>query len=311
MRLDFCVLWIDDQQKPVRDYSEALAIKLRKEGFELNVIPAKSIAEAKKTVKKSVFADQIDLVLVDYDLGKGQTGDTFLPELRQTLEYKEIVFYSSKPTVELRKLAYESGVEGVYCTDRDSLVDTAAGVFEALVKKVLDIDHSRGIVLGATSDIDEVVFNALVLIQTKMKDLDVAAAKQAIVTTIGEKVAKLTATANTATIESTLESLLDLHELYTSSDRLRLLKKLIKGLKGSEAANLDKKLGAYINDILHKRNIVAHVRMVVMDDGARVLRSREGKTLSESDLRTLRTKLLEYRAHFNEVMNFMEKGKTV
>ena len=38
------------------------------------------------------------------------------------------------------------------------------GVFESLVKKVLDLDHTRGIVMGATSDIDYMVNECLLVI---------------------------------------------------------------------------------------------------------------------------------------------------
>ena len=39
------------------------------------------------------------------------------------------------------------------------------GVFDFLVKKVLDLDHTRGIVMGATSDIDFIVNECLVMIE--------------------------------------------------------------------------------------------------------------------------------------------------
>ena len=45
-------------------------------------------------------------------------------------------------------MASEAGIEGIYCAERENLPDEVIGVFESLIKKVLDLDHTRGIVMG-------------------------------------------------------------------------------------------------------------------------------------------------------------------
>lgn len=164
MRLDFNVLCIDDQIEHTTSYCSAIARRIRNEGFDLKSRSAGTVEESLRFLKEAVFHDEVDLVLVDYDLGGGPKGDLALKQIRNTLQYRDIVFYSAVKTSDLRELVHKQGVEGVYCSTRENLVDTVVGVFEMLVKKVLDIDHMRGIVMGATAEIDIVVHDCLLSI---------------------------------------------------------------------------------------------------------------------------------------------------
>ena len=104
MRLDFNVLWIDDQKDSIQSTVQRLRREIRNRGFELKETLVTSVANARKELAVDVFTDNIDLVLVDYDLGKGAHGDTALKDIRTSLPYREIVFYSAKAPGELRDL---------------------------------------------------------------------------------------------------------------------------------------------------------------------------------------------------------------
>src|SRR5262249_33615319 len=145
MRLDFNVLWVDDQ--PARVISQITAIKkgMEDEGFEFKPIQCKTMDQVRERVSDNLFTDEIDLVLVDWDLGEEIKAQEAIVQIRKRLQYKDVVFYSANTVPrELRQLAFEAGLEGVYCSDRDGLIMEVIGVFESLVKKVLDIDHTRG-----------------------------------------------------------------------------------------------------------------------------------------------------------------------
>jgi hypothetical protein len=104
----------------------------------------------------------VDLVLVDWDLGSNLHGEDAIEAIRDQVRYKDVVFYSAQRAPdELRRAAFEKELEGVYCASREQLVEEVMGVFESLVKKVLDLDHTRGIVMGATSEIDQMVSECL------------------------------------------------------------------------------------------------------------------------------------------------------
>src|SRR5229473_5470778 len=160
MRLDFNVLWVEDSQDLVAEQLEKLERTVRNEGFRLRVKFASSVQEATSSIATDVYGDHVDLVLMDYNLGAGPNGDTGLVEVRKLLPYKDIIFYSAQAG-NLREILAKIPVQGVYLSNREELPDTADGIFQTLVKKVLDIDHSRGLVMGATSDIDHFVNDCL------------------------------------------------------------------------------------------------------------------------------------------------------
>ena len=118
---------------------------------------AASVDEAKGFLGSDIYGDHIDLVLMDYDLGPGRKGDEGLSEVRAIFPYKDIIFYSCFSPAELMQKASIKDIQGIFASHRNDLPDMVVGVFENLVRKVLDIDHSRGIVMGASSDIDQLV----------------------------------------------------------------------------------------------------------------------------------------------------------
>ncbi len=171
MRLDFNALWVEDQPNAVKDQSEAIAEGMVEDGFEFRPTMCRTLDAVKALLADDIFNDEVDLILVDWDLGGGVQGQDAIAAIRQDILYKDVVFYSANNNVlQLRNLAVAAGVEGIYCATRAQLVQEVLGVFQSLVKKVLDLDHSRGIVMGATSDIDRLVLEFVEIIHGKVAD---------------------------------------------------------------------------------------------------------------------------------------------
>lgn len=309
MRLDFNVLWLDDQPERLQSYREQLARTTEGYGFELKVRWMTSLDELKGAFSleqsdQGVFADELDLVMVDYDLGTQLKGDDALREIRNRLPFKEVIFYSAKPAADLRRLAFEQKVEGVYCASRQDLVDSARWVFEMLIKKVLDVDHSRGIVMGATSDIDHLIHEMVLHIHRTAGPAEAKALRDGIIEKVEEKIAQLTKDAEHAR-EEEMEALLERYDLITAATRLRIVSDYLKVQTNPRLKALRKSLGKYMSNVVPKRNLLAHVRMVLTATG-RALRSRDGKSLTDEDLRNLRQSLLEHRKEFHELRELLE-----
>jgi hypothetical protein len=304
MRLDFNVLWIDDQPANMSGYKDNLAIKTRREGFKLNVVQEVSFENARQYLANDIFLDNIDLVLVDYDLGAGTKGDDAVQEIRRAVPYKDIVFYSAIPTANLKQMVLDKGIEGVFCAHREELGDKLGGVFEALVKKVLDVDHCRGIVMGVTSDIDQIVLDCLLQLlpnlnseQDKtatdyaLKKLDVRLAR------FNEERAKLAA-------DGVSNVLPTAHEAIPSADRLGLLKKVLGLYYENAHVELRQAVGKYNSEVPQQRNELGHVRLVAAD-GIRRLRGRDGTEITSEKLRLLRQTLIDYRDEFETLANLV------
>src|SRR5579872_5858563 len=124
MRLDFNVLWVDDQPRGVAAQIDAIRKRMQAEGFQFSPKLCQSVAEVKAAITDDVFTDEVDLILVDWDLGGGVVGQDAVAEIRGTVRYKDVVFYSGQQTPDvLRRLAFDNGLEGVYCASREGLIE--------------------------------------------------------------------------------------------------------------------------------------------------------------------------------------------
>lgn len=292
MRMDFNILWVENQQDLVQAQKERLELLVRREGFRLQVKFVESVDAAVASLGDDIYTDHVDLVLMDYDLGAGKKGDEGLVEVRHLIPYRDVIYYSSQAN-ELLKMVLQRGVEGVFCSTRDDLPDRCFGVFEALIKKVVDIDHSRGIVMGTTSDIDHFVMDALVASFDRCDDDGKAAALAQVqkdLEKMRERFEK--ATGDIAAVKH-LSDLFDHHAFYTSVDRLELLRKVLKaGAPDAHKAN-DATLIEYIQKTLPRRNDLAHVRVQV-EGFSRKLVNRKGVELRAADMKELRLQLLQH-----------------
>lgn len=291
MRLDFNVLWVEDQQNLVQSTRERIELLIRKQGFRLRVKFADSVEEAKKYLSEDIYGDHIDLILMDYDLGAGGKGDDGLVEVRNIFEYKDVIFYSADAP-DLKRLVAQKLLQGIFCSTRDTLHETVQGVFDALMKKVLDIDHSRGIVMGATSDIDHCIVNCLNHSFEKGDDGHKKHALETIGRHIKERVKGFEKEVGKIADIKHVAELQEYHGTYTSNDRLRLLKALIE--KSGEDAEVLDMIKEYLSETVPIRNDLAHVR-VETEGFSRKLFNRKGVELTSEQMTSLRLALLEFQ----------------
>lgn len=297
MRLDFNVLWVEDQPQAVKAQRDRIELLIKKEGFRLQVIFASSVKEAKQYLSNDIYGDHVDIILMDYDLGAGGKGDQGLVEVRSIFPYKDIVFYSAKAQ-DLSEMVAQKQVEGVFCSTRDDLPDTVDGLFEALVKKVLDIDHSRGIVMGATSDIDHYVNDCLNSCFENGDDACQAATLKVVERHVNEKNKSFNKELSNISEIKHVSELKKYFNVYTSNDRIRLLKNSLEvvNLHTDSVPNITR----YLKETVPKRNQLAHVRVQV-DGFSRKLFDRDNKELTSEEMKSLRQELLEYQDLFESL----------
>lgn len=301
MRLDFNVLWVEDQPDHVAAQISAISRQMLGEGFEFNPIVCHTTQEVADLVADGVFNDEIDLILVDWDLGGGREGQDAIAEIRGHIQFKDVVFYSANNEArDLRQLAFERGLEGVFCARRADLVEEVMGVFESLVKKVLDLDHTRGIVMGATSDIDYMVRDCLAAIHDRLDGsgqqrlardaLDRIAAS---LTRFQEQLDKLHEGADFLTI-------LEAHAVFTANDGLRLLSRALELQELAECAAYRQHVVSYMNDVMPKRNKLGH-RVLNPDGRPIAIQTNDGEQINVEEMRMLRCLLLELRSEFRNL----------
>jgi hypothetical protein len=297
MRMDFNVLWVEDLPDRVRSTVQRIEPLIRREGFRLKVEFASTLDKATEYLSDGIYGDHIDLVLMDYDLGAGGKGDDGLGIVRRQFPFKDIVFYSADAP-NLPALVANQQIQGVFCSMRDDLHDTVLGVFETLMKKVLDIDHSRGIVMGATSDIDQYVNECLVASFDAGDEQLRAAAMQILAKHLKEKSKSFSKELELLEKIEHVAELQPYHGTYTSNDRLRLLKNLIE----KSGANMDMLplIDDYLNNTVRKRNDLAHVK-VKINGFSRTLYDRTGEVLTGEKMKGLRQELLAMQLRLEQL----------
>ncbi|WP_296280992.1 hypothetical protein [Pseudoxanthomonas sp.] len=303
MRLDFNVLWVDDQPARVANQIIGIKAKMSAEGFDFRAKQCISIDQVEDTILENVFTDEVDLILVDWDLGNGDHGEDAIERIRSVVQYKDVVFYSGQLTVaELREKAYEKKLEGIYCASREDLVDEVLGVFDSLIKKVLDLDHTRGIVMGATSDIDHMVNACLELAHSKLDDAGKAKFIADAIRRVDEQVDNVTRQGAKLKGDPSVEALFKAHMLFTSDHRLRFLASILGTAEFAAYATGAQTVQSYRDGVVRSRNKLGHVILVpegkpdsVMDD--------VGVVVGIAEMRELRKLILALRTEFRTLLD--------
>lgn len=304
MRLDFNVLWVDDQPNAVSAQITRIKTQMLDEGFNFKPTQCRSIGEVEALIAGDIFQDEVDLILVDWDLGGGVHGQDVIERVRQVAQYKDVVFYSAQtPAADLRRYAFERNLEGIYCASRADLVDEVLGVFESLVKKVLDLDHTRGIVMGATSDIDQMVHSCLLQIELT---LDAAGKKELVdeaIRRVRDRVKDITKQGAKLGEATSVEQILKAHMIFTANDRLRMLSRLLEA--NTTHAQSVSTIKTYMTDVLPNRNDLGH--MVLAPQGRpQSIVNNEGKEISLETMRLLRKTILGLREDFRTLLDALK-----
>lgn len=306
MRLDFNVLWVDDQPDGVAAQIRSIRSRMAAEGFEFKPRQCTTIGQMEQVISDDVFTDEVDLILVDWDLGGGVVGEDAIDRIRQIVQYKDVVFYSGQATVvELREKAFHKELEGVYCASRAELVEEVVGVFESLIKKVLDLDHTRGIVMGATSDIDHMVNTCLTLAHGKLDDAGKARFVEEAMKRVVEQVENITRQGEKLKATPSVEALFRTHMLFTSDHRLRMLASILGMGEFIEYGGGVATVKAYREGVVHERNTLGHAVLVPQGKPDTVI-DDTGKAIDIAQMRELRKLILGLRTDFRLLLDAMQ-----
>ncbi|MEQ8354810.1 MAG: hypothetical protein RH942_04670 [Kiloniellaceae bacterium] len=311
MRLDFNALWFDDQPDAIRDAEESLRPMLLDLGFDLQVNAFTDFSDADfldRALRQGADEWDIDLILLDFDLGQGLEfrGSDFAVTIRQQFPHKEIVFYSGHGAgiPALREALYQSGIDGAFPAMRDQLVDQAFDIIQNLIKKVVDLDHMRGIVMAETSELDDLIGDCLVVAHAHMDDTGKASIRKYIADKLGRSLKSNTNKVAALHKGIAFEDLQALAPQIFSSyfQRLALLKVLrALGWDGeSEHSAKVQLLDQYKPDVADLRDVLAHAKLI-KDGREKVLRGANGRDISDDDMITIRAAILRHRSNMQAI----------
>ncbi|NOU35835.1 MAG: response regulator [Kiritimatiellaceae bacterium] len=157
MKIDYKILWIEDQPSEVEFHVEAIRRKLGELGFNLDLDSRLTISndDLQALEGRLEIYNPYDLIIFDYDLGKDQTNGAEIAHSLRRLIYTDMIFYSSKPAEDMRKALFDLRVDGVYIVTRTDLHRDGSDIIEDQLKRICDLNNMRGVVLDEMSKLDK------------------------------------------------------------------------------------------------------------------------------------------------------------
>lgn len=164
MKIEFLLLWVDDNKDFVDSLKPQLKTFLKKEGLTLEIRYHPNEAKVYDDLK----AYEIELIILDYKL-KGKTrGDAIISKIRDEGCVENIIFYTtgSNPN-DIFKLS----PDGVFFVDRADAKDRIIDLIKSKIKKMSDIATLRGWIVADSIELEIIIGRVLAKFFKEMEDL--------------------------------------------------------------------------------------------------------------------------------------------
>lgn len=302
MRLVFSVLWFDDDE----EYFDSLSLdleSLKEDISSWGFTPVISMVSTPEEFTNHSPFETYDLIVVDRNLEGYEDGQEFIANIRSNAIYTEIIFYTAGNTSDLWEAIREKELEGVFVSSRSNIFSKITKVGRQSIRKVLDLENMRGIVMAEVGELD-FVLDEIITIGVNALPED---QQQSIFKRFHEKFVEqnqLDAKALAGFIES--PRTIDMIALCDSSAKRwqnfnRLWKSHAK-LKGRE------KIGDYFVDVLRPRNFLAHGKPELYSEKGFLFRHRgEEYYFDEVTSQELRQTILRYKQSFSTIITLIKE----
>ncbi len=306
MNLDFRILWFDDQPDSMGISAEGIKTRLARLGFSLSIYSITQVRDLKSLVPMLNGQGKFDLIMLDWDMGKGASGDVVAKALRSEFHHTDMVFYSARTLHDLRTAIYEQGIDGVFCAQRDNLVVDTFNLIKSILKKVLDLNQMRGIMMAQVSDFDKKITNCLTAWHDRVDANEKSALIEQIKLTIKKTYDDGLKRLEEIDPDDEFSELVNMWS-FSSALRARVLLKAIKPYSLDHTTEDSvSKLSRYEQEVLKPRNDLAHV-IETHEKGKPVLKS--GSTsYDEAMLTEIRRGLLEHSDNLDDLLASINSG---
>lgn len=276
MKLEYNILWIDNELQEYIDRGEIKYIEdtLIEKGFEPNIEKVFNEADLDEFIHKHDY----DLIISDFNL-ENTTGDLVIQDIRINKRLDtEILFYTARgdyknnPEV-IERLAFIERL--TFWAYREGLIEKIEKIINLTLKKLLELNATRGLITAATSNLDIEIEEIYYTLIDKLVNGDVQPKIEKIFRTDYKEIKKNLLKKCKAQRDSHTA---DYRTYFSQSDAFRkwdLLKELIS-LSVPDGFDLDL-FKKYYEEVIDIRNKFAHAKAVEVE-GRLVLKGHiEGK----------------------------------
>lgn len=297
MRLEYKILWIDNdlpayiENGNVKDVEDFLLEK----GFEPTIEKVFDEADLDKFITKHDY----DLIISDYNLNN-TTGDTVIKQIREERKSDaEILFYTAQDSYMnneqvMKNLAFKERL--TFKVGRNGLIEKIETVIELTLKKLLELNATRGLITAATSELDvEIEEIVMHLITTQKKNEDEL--KQIVIDKVFLKLE--------GTLKNFWENYSNFQDYFPKIEAVKkweILRDLLKPLK-NDSKDINTFLEnnkTYQDQVITIRNQFAHVR-AVEENGVLKLKGRKDIEFDENKCIEIRKNLIAHKRHIENL----------
>lgn len=310
MRLEYRILWVDDQ---IEDFIE-MGIKDELNTFleNLSFRPEIDCYETAEIAEHVLKEKDFDLILSDYNIDGSKSGKDLINRIREGEIFTEILFYSAKSDFdEVAKGLYQDRVSYLSLVNDDgfrAFKRKVTRLIELTIKKLQELNSIRGLVMAETSSLDSEIVDIISTYLAEENDNSETLRKYIIgkVQRSCDDNVKSAKKLNEKSNNELLKS-----RIFDSDKKARSLNKLIE-LQKMQGELLNKFYDNYRNDVLQVRNDLAHAKSARIDGiEYLVLTSKDGDQhikWNQAKCVDVRKNLLKYSTVLQEIrQNIMKK----
>lgn len=143
MTLGYSIVWFDDSKDYISSLEPQIKGYLKDLGYALDLTARSDDSDLTEVMKKNV-----DLIMVDDNLGRGEKGLSLVKAIRDSELYTEVILYSQHDEF-LSKMRQQ--LQGIFYAKRDNLPEeTRKAINRTIIKKNRDINNIRGLFIAET-----------------------------------------------------------------------------------------------------------------------------------------------------------------
>ena len=262
MNRNFNILWFEDERTWFNSAKRKVEAII--EGHCL--IPTITRKVGGDYVESEICSNNYDLLLIDYKLESGETGEKIIAKIRQQEILTDTLFYSSDENNMIAAVHQVSPpIDGIYYTKRDIAIFTekVKGLIKKIVKRSENLVNLRGFVLDDTCDFEVRMKELLNIAWNKFNGEQRGILEESVCRHIDDPLKRFEGNKHRIIREKPFypKVVNDAH-FFQHTDRLYLLTKVIQILKDSYGFSPKEKhtkfKWCYENDISCYRNALGH-----------------------------------------------------
>jgi CheY-like chemotaxis protein len=293
MNLTYKILWFEDEKDFVDGYKPDLQDYVEELGFKF----VQPHIEKDNSNSDRIEFSEYDLILMDYKLSDGNKGDVIINKIRELDIYTEVVFYSSSEMTELRGAIHDKELDGVYCANRgEGFLPKVKDIIRLTLKKVLDINAMRGVVMAVVSDFDEKMLSIISAYLNTINENDantfLSKRKNKLLSSFDDKKAKI----NNEQLDTFYKNW-----NFDATHKWRAVLSIVKMV----IPELTEKTKQYESEIIKSRDSLAHVMEVEDPSGNGQKCLAYGDFIfNDESCKKILTALKEHERNFDKILNY-------